>query len=227
MNDLTTNLENIDSRISSACLKAGRNSDEVSILAVSKRHSAAKIRHLHTAGQVAFGENYVQEALQKQKELQDLEIEWHFIGPVQSNKTREIASQFSWIQSVDRAKILNRLARQRPGGLPPLNVCLQVNIDEEEQKSGASVEDIPYLAKLTSSLSGLRFRGLMAIPRSPQAGGDSMDSFHRLRILFGTLQEEGLSPDTLSMGMSSDFELAIQAGSTMIRVGTDLFGARE
>ena len=196
------------------------------MVAVSKGQAAGKIRPLQAAGQPAFGENYVQEALQKQAELADLNIEWHFIGPIQSNKTREIARHFHWVQSVDREKILSRLSRQRPQGHPDLNVCLQVNIDRETQKSGALPEDIPQLAQLASSLPGLKLRGLMAIPRVCSDGRGSARSFEGMFSLYRSLSESGLALDTLSMGMSADLELAIQAGSTMVRIGTALFGLR-
>jgi len=226
MNDLNNKLENINARIAMACARAGRSAREISILAVSKGQSAAKIRQLHAAGQEAFGENYVQEALAKQMQLRDLDLEWHYIGPVQSNKTGEIARQFQWVQSVGRDKILRRLSRQRPGDLPALNVCLQVNIDYEEQKSGAMPEDIPQLVQLASSLPGLRLRGLMAIPKATLNASDPVPGFLRMNELFCRLRADGLDIDTLSIGMSEDFEQAIRAGSTMVRIGTALFGPR-
>ncbi len=226
MNNLNAKLENISARIAMACSKAGRKADEVSILAVSKGQSHDKIRQLHAAGQAAFGENYLQEASAKQARLADLDLEWHFIGPVQSNKTGDISRQFHWVQSVDRVKILQRLSRQRTEGLPELNVCLQVNIDREEQKSGALPEEIPQLAKLALSLPGLKLRGLMAIPIAADQRSEIVPGFLRMQQLFCQLRREGLPIDTLSIGMSADFEQAIHAGSTMIRVGTALFGPR-
>lgn len=226
MNNLNIKLENINARIAQACAAAGRCADEISLVAVSKGQSADRIRQLHAAGQVAFGENYLQAALEKQAQLQDLELEWHFIGPVQSNKTRDLAGQFHWVQSVDRAKVLQRLSRQRPPGLPALNICLQVNIDREQQKSGALAEDIPQLARLALSLPRLKLRGLMALPKVTSEASDAMPGFQRLHRLYCQLREDGLALDTLSMGMSADFEQAISAGSTMIRIGTDLFGPR-
>jgi len=226
MNDLNANLQKINARIALACKRAGRLASEISLLAVSKRQSADKVRQLHAAGQLAFGESYLQEALQKQEALKDLGLDWHFIGPVQSNKTREIARNFQWVQSVDRDKILVRLSDQRPADLPPLNVCLQVNIDRESQKSGALPEEIPQLAQLAATLPGLRLRGLMAIPRADNSGSEALRSFQGMHGLFCRLRENGLVLDTLSMGMSADLEMAIGAGSTMIRVGTDLFGRR-
>jgi len=226
MNDLNANLDNMNARIIRACLKSGRSPDDISILAVSKQHSAEKIRLLYNAGQVAFGENYLQEAVEKQKLLADLDIEWHFIGPLQSNKTGEIARNFQWVQSADREKILRRLSRQRPDNEPELNICLQVNIDRETQKSGALPEDVPDLAGLVSSLPRLKLRGLMAIPRVIEPGSDPLESFRRVQQLYLQLRNTGQALDTLSLGMSADFEQAICAGSTMIRVGTDLFGPR-
>ncbi len=227
MNNLNANLQNVSARVSTACSQAGRPVDSVRILAVSKRQTVDKIRAMHAAGQTAFGENYLQEAAEKQDELADLGIEWHFIGPIQSNKTREIAARFQWVQSVDREKVLQRLSRQRPDHLPDLNICLQVNIDEEEQKSGIRPEDVLQLALTATGLPRLRLRGLMAIPRPPGNGHDPVHSFERLRHLFEQLCEHGLKLDTLSLGMSADLEQAIAAGSTMVRVGTDLFGPRD
>lgn len=226
MNDLTAKLESINARIASACAKVQRPVNEVRILAVSKRQTVSAIRQLHAAGQFAFAENYLQEALEKQAGLQDLALEWHFIGPVQSNKTQEIANSFSWVQSVDREKIASRLSRQRPGGMPRLNVCIQVNIDREEQKSGADPDEVLQLARLASALPGLSLRGLMAIPRASSTPDQTMQSFRNVKRLFDQLRDEGLPVDTLSMGMSADLELAVAAGSTMVRIGTDLFGPR-
>ena len=226
MNDLTAKLESINARIASACAKVQRPATEVRILAVSKRQTVAAIRQLHAAGQFAFAENYLQEALEKQPGLQDLALEWHFIGPVQSNKTQEIANSFNWVQSIDREKIASRLSRQRPSGMPRLNVCIQVNIDREEQKSGANPDEVLQLARLASALPGLTLRGLMAIPRASSTPDQTLQSFRNVRRLFDQLRDEGLPVDTLSMGMSADLELAVAAGSTMVRIGTDLFGPR-
>jgi hypothetical protein len=226
MNDLKAKLEAVHTRIAAACRKAGRNPSDVRLLAVSKGHPSSLIRKLCAAGQSAFGENYVQEALAKQAELADERIEWHFIGPLQSNKTADVAHAFAWAQSVDREKLLRRLSRQRPANLPALNVCLQVNIDREQQKAGALPEDIPQLAALAAGLPGLRLRGLMAIPMAASASRDTAPSFAAMLRLYRQLQQSGLELDTLSMGMSADLEQAIQAGSTMVRVGTDLFGPR-
>lgn len=226
MNDLRAKLEAVHSRIDHACRLAGRDPKEVRLLAVSKGHPAPAVRSLHAAGQHAFGENYVQEALDKQAELSAAGIEWHFIGPLQSNKTAAVALAFAWVQSADRDKLLRRLSRQRSPHLPPLNVCLQVNIDREPQKSGALPEDIPALAELASGLPGLRLRGLMAIPLAASPGHDPAGSFAAVARLYAQLQDAGLELDTLSLGMSGDLEQAIAAGSTMVRIGTDLFGPR-
>ena len=199
---------------------------EVAVLAVSKRHSVERIEALHALGQVAFGENYVQEALEKIKQLQALQIEWHFIGPLQSNKTREAAGHFHWVQTVDRAKIARRLSDQRPAELPPLNVCVQVNIDREPQKHGVMPEETVQLARLCAELPRLRLRGLMCIPRIGSGEHDPSASYRRMAGLFRDLQSGGLAMDTLSMGMSSDLEAAVANGSTMVRIGTDLLGPR-
>jgi len=227
MNNLKDNLDNVNARIASACKTAHRTPDSVNLLAVSKKHAASRVRLLFDAGQRAFGENYVQEALAKQTELHDLAIEWHFIGPVQSNKTGDLAHHFDWVQSVDREKILRRLSSQRPTDSPDLNICLQVNIDNEPQKGGACPTEIPSLADLTATLPGLRLRGLMVIPRAPSPGHDTKPSLIRMAELFEELRRQYPPMDTLSMGMSADLEQAIRAGSTMVRVGTDLFGPRD
>ena len=227
MNNLKANLNNVRSRVDFACAKAGRQASEVSVVAVSKRHPAARIGDLYELGQRLFGENYVQEALAKQAELRDKNIEWHFIGPLQSNKTREVAQHFHWVQSADRVKTLRRLSDQRPSNLPALNVCIQVNIDTEEQKSGVLPEQVPEMAQYASRLKNLRLRGLMAIPRLAAPGRDVSESYRRMRALYDQLIGDGFQLDTLSMGMSADLEIAIIEGSTMVRVGTDLLGSRE
>ncbi|NNK38085.1 MAG: YggS family pyridoxal phosphate-dependent enzyme [Xanthomonadales bacterium] len=226
MNDLKENLHAVNTRVETACADAGRNPAEISVLAVSKKHPVERILALHRLGQRAFGENRIQEALPKIEALARQDIEWHFIGPLQSNKTREAAAVFDWVQSVDREKILRRLAKQRPGGLPPLNVLIQVNIDREPQKSGVPPEQARALAESAASLDGIRLRGLMAIPQAPAADQVPADSFRRMRELFRSLRERGLEIDTLSMGMSADLESAIMHGSTMVRIGTDLLGPR-
>lgn len=226
MNDLKENLEKIRMRVNSACIRVGRDPAEVLILAVSKRHAVEKIRALHALGHTRFGENYIQEALPKIGQLADLDIEWHYIGPLQSNKTREAATHFQWVQSADRSKILRRLSDQRPEGLPPLDVLLQVNIDREPQKSGAPPEQVEELARLAAGLPRLRMRGLMCIPRIGTDGHDPAGSYARMFELYRALQDRGLAVDTLSMGMSADLEAAVRHGSTMVRIGTDIFGPR-
>ncbi len=210
-----------------ACTRAGRQTDEVALLAVSKRHLAEKIQVLNSLGVTSFGENQLQEALHKQRQLEALEIQWHFIGTLQSNKTRAIAGHFQWVQSVDKQRILERLARQRPPALGPLNICLQVNIDREPQKAGADPGEIMQLAQLAGRFTNIKLRGLMAIPRLSDDPDQQRESFRRVRLLYEALLQSGYQLDTLSMGMSSDLEIAIAEGSTMVRIGTDLLGRRE
>lgn len=204
---------------------AGRDPAAIRLVAVSKTHSADAIRECVRAGQRDFGENYLQEALTKMDALAGENLCWHFIGRIQSNKTRELASRFDWVQTVDRERIARRLDDQRPDGLPPLNICLQVNIDREPQKAGVLPEDVRALAHTVAAFSRLRLRGLMAIPE-PSAGAAQSDAFDRLGEIFESLRADGLPVDTLSMGMSGDLAAAIAAGSTMVRVGTAIFGAR-
>ncbi len=227
MNKSIERLKFVQQRIKKACLSAGRQPDEISLLAVSKRHPAEKVITLNKLGVISFGENQLQEALRKQDELGSLELQWHFIGAIQSNKTRAIAEHFQWVQSVDRQKILNRLSSQRPDSLEPLNVCLQVNIDHEPQKAGASPEEILQLATLCDGLDNMKLRGLMAIPRMTNDPAEQHDSFRRVKTLFDELKNKGHDIDTLSMGMSFDLEIAIAEGSTMVRIGTDLLGKRK
>ena len=226
MNESLKRLNLVQQRVEKACLSSGRQPGEVSLLAVSKWHPAEKITSLNKLGVRSFGENQLQEALKKQQELTDLDVQWHFIGVLQSNKTRAIAENFHWVQSVDRQKILKRLSAQRPDSLQPINVCLQVNIDQEPQKSGANPEEILQLAALAHGLDNIRLRGLMAIPRVTTDSEEQHESFRRVKVLFEMLKNEGHDIDTLSMGMSSDLEIAISEGSTMVRIGTDLFGKR-
>lgn len=227
MNDSINRLKLVRQRIDNACIAAGRHPNEVSLLAVGKRHPVEKIIALYELGVKSFGENQLQEALEKQRQLVSLDIQWHFIGTLQSNKTRAIAENFQWVQSVDRQKNLVRLSEQRPKSLGHLNVCLQVNIDQEPQKSGANPEEILQLAALCHGLDQVVLRGLMAIPRLTTDLEEQHDSFRKVKILFDTLRREGHDVDTLSMGMSSDLEVAVAEGSTMVRIGTDLFGKRE
>ena len=227
MNEPLNKLQLVRQRIERACIAAGRRADEVALLAVSKRQPAEKITALNDSGVSNFGENQVQEALLKLKELEHLNLQWHFIGTIQSNKTRDIAGHFQWVQSVDRAKILRRLAQQRPPPSGPLNICLQVNIDLEPQKAGATPEEILQLAALAEGLDNIKLRGLMAIPRLTDDPQQQHDSFRKVHSLFEALKKSGHNIDTLSMGMSADLEIAIAEGSTMVRVGTDLMGRRE
>jgi pyridoxal phosphate enzyme (YggS family) len=226
MNDLKENLNNVCRRVETACLQGGRSAEDVRIIAVSKKHPARRIAELRALGQTAFGENRIQEALPKIESLASLDIEWHFIGPLQSNKAAEAALHFSWVQSVDRMKILKRLSAQRPTALEPLNILVQVNIDEEPQKAGVLPSEVDQLVEQALNLPGIRLRGLMSIPRMATPEHDPGDSFARMRTLFDRFRAAGVDMDTLSMGMSADLESAIMHGSTMVRVGTDLFGPR-
>jgi len=226
MNETLERLRIVRQRIEKACIAARKQPDEVSLLAVSKKHPPEKINILNELGISNFGESNLHEALPKQRELENLDLQWHFIGTIQSNKTRDIAEHFQWVQSVDRAKVLRRLDRQRPVSLGPLNICLQVNIDLEPQKSGASAEEVLQLAVLAEGLGNIKLRGLMAIPRLTDNPQQQHDSFRKVRCLFEELNATGHELDTLSMGMSADLEIAIAEGSTMVRVGTALMGCR-
>ena len=224
MSTLADNLSAISARIASAAQAVGRDPASVQLLAVSKTKPASAIREIHAAGVRDFGENYLQEALTKQQALSDLPLIWHFIGPIQSNKTKAIAEHFDWVHSVDRLKIAQRLSEQRPAGLAPLNLCLQVNVSGEDSKSGCAPADLPALAKAVAGLPNLRLRGLMAIPEPTDDRAAQEAAFARLRQLQESL---GLGLDTLSMGMSHDLEAAIAQGATWVRIGTALFGARD
>jgi pyridoxal phosphate enzyme (YggS family) len=217
-------------RIAAACSSAGREAGTVRLLAVSKTFPAARVIELATLGQRAFGESYLQEALPKisqcRHERPDFALEWHFIGPIQSNKTRAIAEHFDWVQSVDREKTARRLSEQRPGPMAPLNVCLQVNISDEPTKSGCAPADAPALAGAIASLPGLRLRGVMAIPAPTDDPSRQRAQCAAIRRVYEGLLDAGHALDTLSMGMSDDLEAAIAEGATMVRVGTALFGAR-
>lgn len=224
MSTIAENIAKVGARIREAAQASGRDSGAVGLLAVSKTKPAAAIREAAACGLRDFGENYLQEALQKQIELADLPLTWHFIGPIQSNKTRALAEHFAWVHSVDRLKIAQRLSEQRPNHLPPLNICLQVNISDEDSKSGCSIEQLPELARAVTQLPNLRLRGLMAIPAPSSDAQQQQLAFARLRELQASLQ---LDLDTLSMGMSDDLEAAIAQGSTWVRIGSALFGARD
>ncbi|WP_217476003.1 YggS family pyridoxal phosphate-dependent enzyme [Stutzerimonas stutzeri] len=223
MSTIANNIAKVAARIREAAQAAARNPDEVHLLAVSKTQPADAIRRASEAGLHDFGENYLQEALEKQAALSDLPLTWHFIGPIQSNKTKSIAEHFDWVHSVDRLKIAQRLSDQRPESLPPLNICLQVNVSGEASKSGCEPQEVPQLAHAIAALPRLRLRGLMAIPEPTDDPAEQRAAFARLRQLQTELQ---LGLDTLSIGMSQDLEAAIAEGATWVRVGTALFGAR-
>lgn len=224
MSTIAENSATVLERIAAASRTAGRDPATVGLLAVSKTKPAAALREAAAAGLRDFGENYLQEALDKQPALADLPLVWHFIGPIQSNKTRAIACHFDWVHSVDRLKIAQRLAEQRPPERGPLNICLQVNVSGEASKSGCHPDDLPALAAAVSQLPNLRLRGLMAIPEPIEDPASQRAAFARLRTLSEALN---LGLDTLSMGMSQDLEAAIAEGATWVRVGTALFGARD
>ena len=226
MATIKDNLQQVHARIHDACAAAQRPVQSVTLLAVSKTFDAQAVREAFDAGQRAFGENYVQEALAKFDALRDLQIEWHLIGPLQSNKTRAVAEAFDWVHSVERLKIAQRLSEQRPAQLPPLQLCLQVNISGEASKSGLAPAEVAEVAHAVARLPNVRLRGLMAIPE-PAGDFAAQCAPHRaLRELFEALRRDGLALDTLSMGMSADLEAAIAEGATLVRVGTAIFGSR-
>lgn len=226
MTMIEINLETVRTRIAAACRAAGRDVRSVTLLAVSKTFDAQAVEKAHAAGQTDFGENYIQEAVQKIERLRHLPLQWHCIGPIQSNKTRLVAEHFDWVHTVDRLKVAQRLSEQRPAGLPALQVCIQVNVDAGAAKSGVAPPQALALAQAVAALPGLRLRGLMSIPEVAPDFIASCALFSRVRALFDALNAEGLALDTLSMGMSADLEAAIQSGSTMVRVGSAIFGAR-
>jgi len=211
----------------SACAAADRDPATVGLLAVTKTWPATALREVYAAGQRAIGESYVQEALPKLDALADLDLEWHFIGPLQSNKTRLVAENFAWVHSVERLKIAERLAAQRPATLPPLNVCVEVNVSGETSKSGCTPDEAKVLCRAVDALPNLRLRGLMAIPEPTEESALARRRFAQVRELKETLVSEGLILDTLSMGMSHDMEAAIMEGATIVRVGTAIFGERQ
>ena len=219
-------LRAVQARITLAVAEAGRDAAAVRLLAVSKTFDAAAVRELAACGQLEFGENYLQEALEKQAALADLPLVWHFIGPIQSNKTRAIAEAFSWVHSVDRLKIAERLSAQRPAGLPPLQVCIEVNVSGEASKGGVTAAELPALADAMAALPNLQLRGLMAIPAPTSEMASQRAAFRQVREAFDALRARGHTLDTLSMGMSADLEAAILEGATIVRVGTALFGER-
>lgn len=231
MSLISDNLQAVRADIRRAALDCGRSEQQVCLLAVSKTFGADAVLEAAHAGQVAFGENYLQEAVDKitfiRQSAPELDLEWHFIGPIQSNKTRPIAEHFAWVHSVDREKIAQRLSEQRPADMPPLNICLQINISGESTKSGALPEDAVSLAKRIHALPGLRLRGLMAVPEPTNDEQQQRAAFRQLKQLNDEIVAQGIVLDTLSMGMSSDLHAAIAEGSTMVRIGTAIFGKRD
>ena len=224
MSTIADNIGLVSQRIRAAADAVQRDASSIHLLAVSKTKPAQAIRDAYAAGLHDFGENYLQEALGKQADLTDLPLSWHFIGPIQSNKTRAIAEHFAWVHSVDRLKIAQRLSEQRPADLPPLNICIQVNVSGEASKSGCTPADLPALATAISALPRLKLRGLMAIPEPTEDRAEQDAAFATVRDLQASLN---LALDTLSMGMSHDLESAIAQGATWVRIGTALFGARD
>jgi len=227
MNNIEKNLNHIRAQILQAAKACNRDPDSILLLAVSKRKPADDIRRAFELGQRDFGENYLQEAQQKMSELEDLDICWHFIGAIQSNKTRNIAETFDWAHCIERAKIARRLSDQRPTHLPPLNVCIQVNIDHEDSKAGIDLQQLPELAQEIHELPGIRLRGLMTIPATSETFEQQRRAFAQLAAALQSLQQQGISCDTLSMGMTQDMDAAIAEGSTLVRIGTAIFGERD
>jgi PLP dependent protein len=228
MTSVEAKLQQVRTRIASACQRAQRPVQSVTLLTVSKTFGPQQVREAYLAGQRAFGENYVQEALEKIELLADIraQLQWHLIGPLQSNKTRVVAARFDWVHSIDRLKLAERLSTQRPAGLAPLDVCLQVNISGESSKSGIAPGEALPLARALATLPGIRLRGLMAIPEPAADAQAQRIPYRALASLLLELNRSGLALDTLSMGMSADLEAAIAEGATIVRVGTAVFGAR-
>ncbi|MGB0187104.1 MAG: YggS family pyridoxal phosphate-dependent enzyme [Aequoribacter sp.] len=223
---IASQVSKVLTRIEGAASQTSRRSDEITLIAVSKTKPAEAIEAAAACGLQHFGENYLQEALDKIETLHEFDLTWHFIGPIQSNKTRPIAEHFDWVHSVDRLKIAQRLSDQRPAHLGPVNICLQVNISNEDTKSGVSAEQAPELASAIATLPNIRLRGLMAIPKPSDDPAEQAAAFEKVVTLFNALRHTIPELDTLSMGMSQDLEAAIAAGSTMVRIGTDIFGER-
>ena len=226
-NQVSDKLQHVRQRIELAAESVGRPAGAVKLLAVSKTMPAQAVREAYAAGQLAFGENYIQEAIDKMAALSDLTLEWHCIGPVQSNKTQLVASNFDWVHSIDRLKIAERLSAQRPAHLPPLQVCIQVNIDGGANKSGVAPQDLLALAQAVKKLPHLQLRGLMTIPEPAETDAATRAVHRQTKELFDSLNAAGLSLDTLSMGMTADLEAAIAEGSNCVRVGTAIFGSRQ
>jgi hypothetical protein len=223
---IADNIAQVRMQMAAACQSAGRAQGSVQLLAVSKTWGADAVRTAHAAGQTDFGENYIQEAVDKITALRDLPLVWHCIGPIQSNKTRLVAEHFDWVHSIDRLKIAQRLSEQRPEHLPPLQVCIQVNVDGGETKSGVSAQELPALAQAVAALPRMRLRGLMTIPEPAETDAQMRAVHRQAKDLYEQLRAQGLPMDTLSMGMSADMAAAIAEGSTMVRVGTAIFGKR-
>ncbi|MDB5774871.1 MAG: hypothetical protein JWP38_1004 [Herbaspirillum sp.] len=230
MSPIASNLQVVRRQIADAAHSASRRPEEIRLLAVSKTFGADAVLDAWRAGQYAFGENYLQEALAKMAAVAaaqaDAILEWHFIGPIQSNKTRQIAENFAWVHSVEREKVARRLSEQRPAHLPPLNICLQVNVSGEASKSGAAPDEVASIARAIAVLPGIRLRGLMAIPAPADDPARQRSAYRPLRALFDTLNAEGMALDTLSMGMSADLAAAIAEGATVVRIGSAIFGGR-
>ncbi|RYF39817.1 MAG: YggS family pyridoxal phosphate-dependent enzyme [Comamonadaceae bacterium] len=226
MTTIPDNLQRVRERIAAACAAAQRDVTEVTLLAVSKTFGPEAVRQAHSAGQSAFGENYIQEAVEKAALLEDLPLQWHCIGPIQSNKTRLVATHFDWAHTVDRLKTAQRLSDQRPAHLPDLQVCIQVNVDGGPTKAGVTPADALDLAREVERLPRLKLRGLMSLPEPAPDFVAQQDLHMRTKALFDQLKQAGIGIDTLSMGMTADLEAAIHAGSTMVRVGTAIFGGR-
>jgi pyridoxal phosphate enzyme (YggS family) len=228
---ISENLQLVQHRIATSAQAAGRDPSSVTLLAVSKTFDAQAVLTAAQAGQRVFGENYVQEAIDKisaTRQLNpDLQLEWHFIGPIQSNKTRQIAEHFDWVHSVDRLKIAQRLSEQRPADMPPLQICLQVNVSGEATKSGLEPDALLELARVVNQLPNIRLRGLMAIPEPTEDVQQQRAAFAALRLMQNDLQAAGIQTDTLSMGMSADMDAAIAEGATIVRIGTAIFGGRD
>lgn len=223
---IADNIAQVRAQMAAACQAAGRAAGSVQLLAVSKTWAVDAVQAAHAAGQTDFGENYIQEAVDKITALRDLPLVWHCIGPIQSNKTRLVAEHFDWVHSIDRLKIAQRLSEQRPEHLPPLQVCIQVNVDGGVTKSGVSPSDLPQLARAVAALPRLQLRGLMTIPEPAETEVQMRAVHAQAKALFESLRQQGLPLDTLSMGMSADMAAAIAEGSTMVRVGTAIFGKR-
>ena len=224
---VTENLKLIRDLLAKSAVKAQRDPATVKLLAVCKKQPLTKVLEAAKAGQVDFGENFVQEGLEKIEKTADLGLTWHFIGHLQTNKTRSVAEHFDWVHTIDRLKTAQRLSRQRPASKGPLNICLQVNIDAETSKSGIAPEDVRELAEAVAELPGLRLRGLMCLPEARTAAEEQKEPFARLRKLAESLAARGLDIDTLSMGMSGDYDAAIAEGATIVRIGTAVFGPRK